>query len=123
MYSLVRSQRATAHTLQNVSEVNSERSRLAVASSACDSSKHNGLVTKVFGRLPLNHVALAFEHQTLNCRNSGRLVFGYPLVNLHVKLQLMTYFQRNFFSGYNTQSLNHNQSPLTNTTRVSCSSR
>ena len=46
MYSLVRSQRATAHTLQNVSEVNRERSRLAAASSVCDSTKHNGLVTR-----------------------------------------------------------------------------
>ena len=45
MYSLVRSQRATAHTLQNVSEVNKERSRLAAASSVCDSTKHNSLVT------------------------------------------------------------------------------
>ena len=34
-------------TLQNVSEVNRERSRLAVASSVCDSTKHNGLVTSV----------------------------------------------------------------------------
>ena len=32
-------------TLLNVSEVNRERSRLAVASSVCDSTKHNGLVT------------------------------------------------------------------------------
>ena len=31
-YSLVRSQRATAHTLQNVSKVNRERSCLAAAS-------------------------------------------------------------------------------------------
>ena len=45
MYSLVRSQRATAHTLQNVCEVNKERSRLAAASSVCDWTKHNGLVT------------------------------------------------------------------------------
>ena len=45
MYSLVGSQRATAHTLQNVSEVNRERSRLVAASSVCDSTKHNGLVT------------------------------------------------------------------------------
>ena len=41
MYSLVQSQRATDHTLQNVSEVNRERSRLAAASSVCDSTKHN----------------------------------------------------------------------------------
>ena len=76
MYSLVRSQWATAHTLQNVSEVNRERSSLAAASSVCDSvvrvcfydvttalfcrglskkkqtlttdsTKHNGLVTLV----------------------------------------------------------------------------
>ena len=45
MYSLVRSPRATAVTLQNVSDVNRERSRLAAASSVCDSTKHNGLVT------------------------------------------------------------------------------
>ena len=45
MYSLVRSQRATAHTLQNVSDVNRECSRLAAASIVCDSTKHNGLVT------------------------------------------------------------------------------
>ena len=45
MYSLVRSQRATAHTLQNVSDVNRECSRLAAASSVCDVTKHNGLVT------------------------------------------------------------------------------
>ena len=45
MYSLVRSQSATAHTLQNVSEVN--RAPLAAASSVCDSTKHNGLVTPV----------------------------------------------------------------------------
>ena len=45
MYSLVPSQRATAHTLQNVSEVYRERSRLAATSSVCDSTKHNGLVT------------------------------------------------------------------------------
>ena len=45
MYSLVRSQRATAITSQNVSDVNRERSRLATASSVCDSTKHNGLVT------------------------------------------------------------------------------
>ena len=45
MYSLVRSQRATTHTLQNVCEVNRERSRLAAASSVCNSTKHNGLVT------------------------------------------------------------------------------
>ena len=32
-------------TLQNVSEVNRELSRLAAASSVCDSTKHNGLVT------------------------------------------------------------------------------
>ena len=47
MYSLVRSQRATAHTLQNVSDVNRERSRLAAVSRVCDSTKHNGLVTRV----------------------------------------------------------------------------
>ena len=59
MYSLVRSQRATAHTLQNVSEVNRERSRLAAASSVCEPTKHNGLVTegqasgnKTFTQLP-----------------------------------------------------------------------
>ena len=45
MYSLVQSQRATDYTLQNVSEVNREPSRLAAASSVCDSTKHNGLVT------------------------------------------------------------------------------
>ena len=39
MYFLVPSQRATAHTLQNVSEVDRERSRLAAASSVCDSTK------------------------------------------------------------------------------------
>ena len=44
MYILVQSQRATARTLQNVSEVNRERSRLAAASGVCDSTKHNGLV-------------------------------------------------------------------------------
>ena len=44
-YSLVLSQRATAHTLQTVSEVNRERSRLAAASSVFDLTKHNGLVT------------------------------------------------------------------------------
>ena len=32
-------------TLQNVNEVNREHSRLAAASSVCDSTKHNGLVT------------------------------------------------------------------------------
>ena len=48
MYSFVQSQRATTHTLQNVSEVNRERSRLAAASSVCDSAKHNGLVTRAF---------------------------------------------------------------------------
>ena len=47
MYSLVRSQRATAHTLQNVSDVNRERSCLAAASSVCNSTKHNGLVTVI----------------------------------------------------------------------------
>ena len=31
---------------QNVCEVNRERSRLSAASSLCDSTKHNGLVTK-----------------------------------------------------------------------------
>ena len=41
----ISSQRATAHTLQNVSDVNRERSRLAAASCVCDSTKHNGLVT------------------------------------------------------------------------------
>ena len=45
MYIIVRSQRATARTLQNVSEVNREHSRLAAASSVCDSTKHKGLVT------------------------------------------------------------------------------
>ena len=45
MYSLVQSQRATAHTLQSVSDVNRECSRPAAASSVCDSTKHNGLVT------------------------------------------------------------------------------
>ena len=45
MYSLIRSQRATAITLQNVSDVNRERSPLAAASSVCDSTEHNGLVT------------------------------------------------------------------------------
>ena len=39
MYSLVRSQRETAVALQNVSDVNRERSRLAAASSVCDSTK------------------------------------------------------------------------------------
>ena len=34
-------------TLQNVSEVNRERSRLAAATSVCDSTKHNGLVTVI----------------------------------------------------------------------------
>ena len=33
--------------LQNVSEVNRERSRLAAASSVCVSTRHNGLVTGV----------------------------------------------------------------------------
>ena len=40
---------------QNVCEVNRERSRLAAASSVCDSTKHNGLVTvryrSMFGTL------------------------------------------------------------------------
>ena len=49
MYSLDRSQRATAHTLQNVSEVNRERSCLAGASSVCDSTKHNGIITQAYG--------------------------------------------------------------------------
>ena len=40
MYYLVRSQRATAHTLQNVSDVNRECSRPAAASSICDSTRH-----------------------------------------------------------------------------------
>ena len=39
MYILVQSQRATARTLQNVSEVNRERSRLAAASGVCDWTK------------------------------------------------------------------------------------
>ena len=34
------------YILQSVSEVNRERSRLAAESSVCDSTKHNGLVTK-----------------------------------------------------------------------------
>ena len=33
---------------QNVCEVNRERSRLSAASSVCDSTKHNGLVTTYF---------------------------------------------------------------------------
>ena len=33
--------------LQNESEVNRERSRLAAASSVCDSTKHNSLVTVI----------------------------------------------------------------------------
>ena len=33
---------------KNVSEVNRERSRLAAASSVCDLTKHNGLVTIPF---------------------------------------------------------------------------
>ena len=33
-------------TLQNMSEVNRERSRLAAAYSVCDLTKHNGLVTQ-----------------------------------------------------------------------------
>ena len=53
MYSLVRSQIATADTLQNVSNVNRERSRLAAASSICDLTKHNGLVT-----IPMYHLAM-----------------------------------------------------------------
>ena len=48
MYSLIQSQRATALTLHNVREVNREPSRLAAASSVCDSTKHNGLVTLVW---------------------------------------------------------------------------
>ena len=43
MYSLVRSH--TSHTLQNVSDVNRERSHLAAESSLCDSTKHDGLTT------------------------------------------------------------------------------
>ena len=39
MYSLIRSQRATAHTLQNVSDVNREPSCLAAASRVCDSTE------------------------------------------------------------------------------------
>ena len=53
MYSLVRSQRATAVTLQNVSNVNRECSRLAAAFSVCDSTKHNGLVTYFIIKCPL----------------------------------------------------------------------
>ena len=47
MHSLVRSQRATAHTLQNVREVNRERFRIAAVSSVCESTKHKGLVTVI----------------------------------------------------------------------------
>ena len=36
-------------TSQNVSEVNRERSHLAAASSVCDSTEHNGLVTLCYG--------------------------------------------------------------------------
>ena len=52
MYSLVQSQRATAHTLQNVSDVKRECSHLAAAFSVCDSTKHNGLVTVIAPPLP-----------------------------------------------------------------------
>ena len=53
MYSLVRSQRATAAALQNVSGVNRESSRLAAASIVCDSTKYNGLVTVIAPLFPL----------------------------------------------------------------------
>ena len=69
MYSLARSQRATAHTLQNVSEVNRERFRLAAASSICDSTKHNGLATICFnGRISDPHFILKMrrKHATFN---------------------------------------------------------
>ena len=38
-------------TVQNVSEVNRKRSRLAAVSSVCDSTKHNGLVTTGLNRV------------------------------------------------------------------------
>ena len=53
MNSIVRSQRATDHTLQNVSEVNRERYHLAAVSSVCDSTKHNALVTTCIKKLPV----------------------------------------------------------------------
>ena len=70
MYILVRSQRATSHTLQNVSEVNREHSHLGAASSVCDSTKHNGLVTLILAfKLPKKrHFKCqknAFKHQYL----------------------------------------------------------
>ena len=34
------------YSIQNVSEVNRERSRLGAASIVCDSTKHNGLITE-----------------------------------------------------------------------------
>ena len=40
--------------LQNVSEVNRERSRLTAASSVDDSTKHNGLVRRLQYRKDLN---------------------------------------------------------------------
>ena len=63
-------------TLQNVNEVNREALSPWAASSVCDSTKHNGLITICIGLTPLYRICPRLEVGRRTGAMSGEVFYG-----------------------------------------------